>query len=114
MSESKSKTAKMVVQPISAGFPNPAEDSGETPLDIAKVLIKRPASTFFMRVDGDSMVEMGIYSGDLIVVDKSLEKRSGDVIAAYIDGVFTLKQFIKKGYNGLLMPANPKYQPIKS
>ncbi len=104
---------KLVLQPIKAGFPNAAETSEEVPLDLNELLIKHPASTFYMRVDGDSMHEMGIYSGDLIIVDKSLETRSGDVIVAFIDGEFTLKQFIKQNNRGVLKPANPNYPDIE-
>lgn len=104
---------KLVLQPIKAGFPNAAEEAPEIPLDLNTLLVKHPASTFYMRVDGDSMQDMGIYTNDLIVVDKSLEIRSGDVVVAYIDGEFTLKQFIKLGNRGVLKPANPKYPDIE-
>lgn len=103
---------KLILQPIRAGFPNAAEESVETPLDLNTLLIKHPASTFYMRVDGDSMRDMSIYSGDLIIVDKSLEIRSGDVVVAFIDGEFTLKQFVKHDNGGVLKPANPNYPNI--
>jgi len=104
---------KLILQPIKAGFPNAAENAPEIPLDLNTLLIKHPASTFYMRVDGDSMRDMGIHSGDLIIIDKSLETRSGDVVVAYIDGEFTLKQFIKLDNRGILKPANPDYPEIE-
>lgn len=104
---------KLTLQPIKAGFPNAAETSEATPLDLNTLLINHPASTFYMRVDGDSMQDMGIYTGDLIIVDKSLETQSGDVVVAFIDGEFTLKQFIKQGNRGVLRPANKNYPDIE-
>ena len=104
---------KLVLQPIKAGFPNAAEESPSTPLDLNTLLIKHASSTFYMRVDGDSMQDMGIFTGDLIIVDKSLETRSGDVVVAFIDGEFTLKQFITRGNRGILRPANDAYPDIE-
>lgn len=104
--------APLITQPVKAGFPNPAEESGSVPLDLNKLVIKHPASTFYMRVDGDSMVDRGIYTGDLVVIDKSLEIRSGDLVVAYVNGEFTLKTFKQADNRGYLLPANPKYQPI--
>lgn len=104
---------KLVLQPIKAGFPNAAEEAIEIPLDLNKLLIKHASSTFYMRVDGDSMQDMGIHSGDLIIVDKSLQTRSGDVVVAFIDGEFTLKQFIMLNNRGILRPANSAYPDIE-
>ena len=66
----KSKVSGSVV----AGFPSPAEQHQETPLDLNELLVKRPAATFFVKVLGDSMVGAGIREGDLLVVDRSLVK----------------------------------------
>lgn len=103
---------KLVLIPISAGFPNAAEDAPTIPLDLNELIIKRPAATFFMRVSGDSMEGAGIFDGDIVAIDKSLEVHSGDKIVAYIDGEFTLKTFSKNGNLGFLVAANPKYKPI--
>ena len=65
-----------------------------------------------MRVDGDSMEDLSIYSGDLVVVDKALEPRSGDVVVAFIEGEFTLKQFVHLHNRGELRPGNPAYPVI--
>ena len=85
--QSKSKLSGSVV----AGFPSPAEQYRETPLDLNELLVKRPAATFFVRVQGDSMIGRGIRDGDLLVVDRSLRPASGDVIIACVDGDFTVK-----------------------
>ena len=90
---------------IEAGFPSPADDH----LDISLDLIKHPASTFYIYVKGDSMIEEGIYSGDIMVVDKSLNPKSNDIIIAVINGDFTVKKLYKKNNKLFLIPANKKY-----
>ncbi len=98
---------------IKAGFPSPAEDFTEISIDLNLELIKNPSSTFFARVSGNSMKDLGILDGDLIIVDKSMEPVSGKIAVCFIDGEFTLKQIeIKKNYC-LLIPANKEYKPIK-
>ena len=74
-----------------AGFPSPAEQYLEPPLDLNELLVKRPAATYFVRVEGDSMIGAGISNGDLLVVDRSLRPSDGDVIIASVDGDFTVK-----------------------
>jgi len=108
-----SKHPPLILQPISAGFPNPAEDASSTPLDLNELMIRRPAATYFMRVDGESMQDAGVHSGDIVVIDKSLEPTSGDMVVAFIDGEFTLKFFKLKDGEGWLVPANNAYEPIK-
>ncbi len=98
---------------IKAGFPSPANDFIDASIDLNKELIKNPSSTFFGRVNGDSMQDYGIHDGDLLVIDKSLEPRDGKIAVCYIDGEFTIKKIkVEKDYC-LLMPANKKYRPIK-
>ncbi len=99
--------------PVKAGFPSPAEDHTDVKLDLNKELIKNPSSTFFARVSGESMVEDGVDDGDLLVVDKSAEPAEGALAVCYLDGEFTLKRVKKENDHLLLMPANPKFQPIK-
>ena len=96
---------------VSAGFPSPAEDSYET-FDIVSYIVRHPAATFFMRVAGDSMVDAGIFDGDLVVVDRSLEVKSGDIIVAILNGEFTIKRFRRDGSTIELVPENPKYRKI--
>lgn len=97
---------------IKAGFPNPAEDSGGVGLDLNDLLIKHPVSTYYLRVEGDSMIGAGINTGDIVVVDKSLEPRSGDIVVAAVEGDFTLKRLKKQGRQAWLLAENPNYQPI--
>ena len=98
---------------VVAGFPSPAETYVEKPLDLNTLLVYRPAATFFVRVSGDSMIGVGIQSGDILVVDKSLRARDGSVVIAVLDGDFTVKT-LRHCRDGSvwLMPANPQFQPI--
>lgn len=98
---------------ISAGFPSPADDFLDSPIDLNKELIKRPNATYFGRVNGDSMIDLGINHGDLLIIDKSLPATNGKIAICFIDGEFTLKQIkIEKDYCWLV-PANKKYKPVK-
>jgi DNA polymerase V len=98
---------------VSAGFPSPALDFMETSIDLNKALSENPLATFYIRVDGNSMVNAGIDDKDVLVVDRSLEPQNGKIAICYIDGGFTVKR-IKLEKDGLwLMPENEKYLPIK-
>ena len=101
--------------PVSCGFPSPADDYLEHPLDLNELLIKKPAATFFVRAKGDSMIQAGIFEGDILIIDRSLQARSGQIILAIINGEFTLKRLLIKTETGtpLLQAANPKYAPIE-
>jgi DNA polymerase V len=105
---SKSQT----VGSVAAGFPSPAEQYLEPPLDLNEFLVKRPAATYFVRVEGDSMEGKGICDGDLLVVDRSLDPRDGDVVIAAVDGEFTVKTLRKKNGKVGLQAENPKYPDI--
>lgn len=98
---------------IKAGFPSPAQDYLELSIDLNEEIIKHPATTFLARVSGDSMKEAGIYDGDILVIDKSLEPQSGAVAVCFIDGEFTVKYIRIEKDIIWLMPANEKYTPIK-
>lgn len=100
---------------IRAGFPSPAQDYITESIDLNKELIQNKETTFYARVEGNSMVGAGIYDGDYVVIDKSLEASDGDYIAAYVDGEFTLKQFKRDTQHNCawLIPYNPEFKPIK-
>lgn len=98
---------------IPAGFPSPADDYIEGKLDLNRHLIKHPAATFFLRVSGDSMIDAGIHTGDILVVDRSLEAVDENVIVAALDGELTVKRLSKRGSIVRLLPANKDYQPIE-
>ena len=105
----KAKVSGSVV----AGFPSPAEQYLEPPLDLNELLVKRPAATFFVRVSGDSMIGAGIHDGDILVVDRSLRPASGDVIIACVDGDFTVKTYRRDKDGVRLEPANPNFPEIR-
>lgn len=103
----------LAASPVHAGFPSPAEDFLESPLDLNRALIRDPASTFFVRVEGDSMAGDGIGDGDLLVVDKSLPAYDGCVAVCYVDGEFTLKHLLRHDDGSVtLEPSNPRYKKI--
>jgi len=95
---------------VSAGFPSPADDYVEDSIDLNKHLIKRPAATFFARASGDSLIEIGIKDGDLLIIDRSLQPRQNDVVIVALNGELTCKRLDLHGRK--LMPANPRYTPI--
>lgn len=98
---------------VEAGFPSPADDYLEGALDLNAHLVKNPASTFFVRVSGDSMIGAGIASGDLLVVDRSLAPESGNVVIAVLDGELTVKRLWRDGGRVELRADNPAYAPIR-
>lgn len=103
----------LVNSPISAGFPSPAEDFSEVGIDLNKELIENSFSTFFGRVKGQSMQDMGIDDGDIMIIDKSLEPKDGKIAVCFVDGEFTVKQIKIEKEACYLIPANPNYKPIK-
>ena len=86
----------LVIQGISAGFPSPADDFKEIRISLDKELINNQESTFFARVNGNSMENAGISDGDLIIIDKSLNPENNKIAVCYIDGEFTVKRLVKK------------------
>lgn len=101
---------------IKAGFPSPADDYQHESLDFNRDLIRNPESTFYGRVEGDSMIEAGICDGDIAVIDRSLEAHDGDIVVGYINEEFTIKyldlKHRKDGYIEL-RPANKDFTPIR-
>ena len=98
---------------IKAGFPSPADDYLDKKLDLNEHLIKHPASTFFVKVKGDSMVNVGIHSGDILVVDRSSEPKNNKIVVAVINGDFTVKRVSKRGTKLFLVAENPEYPAIE-
>lgn len=97
---------------VPAGFPSPADDYLEERLSLDKYIIKNPSSTFFLKVEGLSMKDAGIYPDDILVVDRSLEPQPGDVIIAVLEGEFTVKRFVREGGQYFLKPENKEYRPV--
>ena len=94
---------------VSAGFPSPADDYTEENIDLNEHLISNPFSTFFLRVKGESMINAGIRDKDLIIVDKSLIAKPGDIVIAMIDGEFTIKRLSIKNDELYLKAENHNY-----
>ena len=102
----------MFLERVSAGFPSPAEDYVEKTIDLNELCIQHPAATFFVRVQGESMVEAGIYPGDVLVVDRSLRAKHGDIIIASLESEMTVKQLHLTPPPVRLLPRNSAYRPI--
>jgi len=98
---------------ISAGFPSPAMDFIDLTIDMNKHLIKHPSSTFYGRVKGVSMKNIGINDGDLLVIDKSITPINDKIAVCYIDGEFTVKRIKLENNCVWLIPENERYKPIK-
>ena len=99
--------------PLQAGFPSPAEDYLDRPLDFNELLIAHPAATFAVRVSGESMIGLGIFPGDIAVIDRALTAQNGSVILAVLDGAFTLKILRRKGERVWLEAANPAFKLVE-
>ena len=95
-----------------AGFPSPAEDLGAKRIDLAARLIKHPQATFLMRARGDSMKDAGIFDGDVLLVDRAIPPRNGQVVVAVIDGEFVCKTLSMRAGRIKLRAANPGFPDI--
>jgi len=113
--DSTTKTFKipLLTESVSAGFPSPADDYTEENIDLNEHLISNPFSTFFLRVRGESMINAGIKDKDLIIVDKSLIAKPGDIVIAMIDGEFTIKRLSIKNDELYLKAENHNYPDFK-
>jgi len=102
----------LFIERVPAGFPSPADDYIESNLDLNTYLIQHPAATFFVRVVGDSMIGAGIHSGDILIVDRSLEPTDKKVVIAIVNGELMVKRLRKLKGQLLLVPENDAYQPV--
>lgn len=93
---------------VKAGFPSPAEDFIEQKLDLNELIIRHPVATFFVRVEGESMQDANIHSGDILVVDKAEEVHSGQIVVAIVEGEFTVKRLVRKKEKLYLASENNK------
>ena len=96
---------------IAAGYPSPASSDIENEIDILELLLQHPEAMFFCRVTGDSMINAGIFHGDLLIVDSKTPPSHGDVVVAAIDGELTCKYLDL--HRQCLLPGNEKYKPIR-
>ena len=102
----------MVGSRASCGFPSPADDYLEHPLDFNELLVANPEATFAVRVAGDSMTGIGIFPGDIVIVDRAANAHDKAIVLAILDGEFTLKRYRDTGGRRWLEPENPAYPPI--
>lgn len=102
-----------VLGSVAAGFPSPADDYLEEQLNLHQHLIRHPSATFFVRVSGDSMIGAGIYSGDLLIVDRSLSPRNRQIVVAVVQNEFTVKRLVVQKDYCLLVAEHPDYAPLR-
>ena len=100
-----------LIDRASCGFPSPAQDYVEQGIDLNDYCIRHPAATYLVQACGDSMINAGIYPGDLLVVDRSLEARHGQVVIASVNGEMTCKRLELRPVTRLVA-ANPDYGAI--
>lgn len=98
---------------VCAGFPSPADDYIDQQLDLNRHLIKNPRATFIVTAEGDSMIEEGIYSGDALIVDRSLEAKHNSIVIACIEGELTVKKLEYREGKPYMVAANPNYPAIE-
>ena len=97
---------------VCAGFPSPAEDLGVQRIDLTKVLITHPQATYLLRARGHSMVEAGIFDGDILVVNRALTARHNHIVVAIVDGDFTVKRLFLVAGRIKLKAANRTFPDI--
>ncbi len=95
------------------GFPSPATDSREEHIQLSSYLVDHPYNTFCVRASGDSMSGAHIVHGDILLVDRQLRPRSGDIVLAVYDGAFVVKRLLHKEGKLLLHPENPAYKDLR-
>ena len=109
----KKTVTPLFLDSVSAGFPSPATDYMENKLDLNEYLVKHPAATFIVKASGPSMIEAGISSGDLLIVDRSIVPKNNNIVIASIFGDLTVKKLHKKGSTLFLLSANNQYPSIE-
>lgn len=97
---------------VEAGFPTSVEEELTDTMSIDDYLIEHKEASYMLEVKGDSMIEAGIHEGDMVVVERGVLPKEGDIVIAYVDGGWTMKYYRKKGSQVYLEPANKKYKPI--
>ena len=104
---------KLAESMVPAGFPSPADDFVEMELNIHDYIVKNKDATFCVKVEGTSMTKADIHSGDVLIVDRSLEPEHHNIVLAVIDGEFTVKRLAVNDGNIYLSPENDNFTPIK-
>jgi DNA polymerase V len=111
--DNKKTVTPLFLDSVSAGFPSPATDYIENKLDLNEHLVKHPAATFIVKASGPSMIEAGISSGDLLIVDRSIVPKNNNIVIASVFGDLTVKKLHKKGSTLFLLSANNQYPSIE-
>lgn len=107
-----SNRIRLISHRLSAGFPSPAADYAEDGLDLNDYLVRNKPASFMFTVKGDSMVNAGIVEGDKVIVDRSINAKSKDIVVAVVNGEYTIKRLYKTSSKLELRPENQAYQPI--
>jgi DNA polymerase V len=102
-----------IAHAIQAGFPSPADDYVDRKLDLNELLITHPAATFFVRVEGDSMIDAGIQSGDMLVVNRAIHPSNNAIVVAIVNNELTVKRMRKQLDKIYLVSENPDFQAIE-
>ena len=102
-----------VLGSVQAGFPSPAEEELADTMSLDEFLIENPNASYLLQVSGDSMIDAGIVEGDMVIVDRGKNPKSGDIVVAEVDSDWTMKYYIKRGSTTLLRAANKKYPDIR-
>jgi len=97
---------------VAAGFPSPADDYVEKTLDLNELLVQKPAATFFVRAQGESMLGAGIHPDDILVVDRSIEPVPGKIVICALNGELTVKRLERNNEQWQLKAENPAYPDI--
>jgi DNA polymerase V len=104
--------ALLLENEVCAGFPSPAEDLGAQRIDLTSLLVTHAQATYFLKASGHSMVEAGIFDGDIMVVDKAIKPRHGHIVVAVVDGDFTVKRLYQRAGRIKLRAANVTFPDI--
>jgi DNA polymerase V len=107
------KEFPLYLSSVQAGFPSAADDYLDRKIDLNEHLIKHPAASFFVKVKGDSMIGAGIYSGDMLIVDRSEDPKNNSIVVAILNGEFTVKRLQKTENKIFLIAENPNYKSIE-
>jgi len=109
----KKAVLNLFLSPVAAGFPSPASDYIDKSVDLNEILIKNKPATFLVRALGDSMINSGIFPGDILIIDKSVTPNHKNIVIAILNGEFTVKRLIKEKDRIILRPENIKYKDFE-
>lgn len=107
------KKPKPIIKGIPAGFPIPASDFTQSLMDLNELVVEHPAATYFVQVQGHSMKNAGIFTEDILVVDRSVHYKTNSIVVAVVDGEFTVKRIATMNGKQFLIAENSEYNPIE-